>query len=286
MFEKTVTLRSGIQVGQEQVGTYLADYCEGGRKLIVTFEPAGAEIDRSDSARNPWHLPLLSLFGYSVLGIKPAAVNWYRGHRLLEWFTSPRLREFLSQFQDVIFYGGSMGGFGALTFSRIVPGSLVVAYNPQSTLSPHLAPWDRRPESQVFDWSGAFSDAAEAAPLARRVYVFYDPFHVVDRKHVGRIDGPNVEHLKMPFLGHETPRWLMELGLLKDATEAAIAGSLSSATFARMIRKRRNTPRYYKVAAQRLRDAGRPHLSQLFSAAILQASPGTPSKVTQKALVA
>jgi uncharacterized protein (DUF4415 family) len=141
---------------------------------------------------------------------------------------------------------------------------LVLAHNPQSTLDPAVVPWEKRyPRGTRQDWSGDFADAADAAPVARKIYITYDPFYSLDKRHIERLGIAPIEHLKMPFLGHRTPDHLNDMRILKPTTEMALDESLSSESFAKLARERRSLPRYYArtawhlIGRQRFSDAER-----------------------------
>lgn len=253
-FAERVTLRSGQAALQHDTGDCFVDFIAGGPVLVVSFEGAGPQRYRPDGLRDCWGQMFVQRLGHSVLGIKPRWVDWYRGAGLHAFFRSPALAAWTRQFERVVLFGTSMGGFGALAFAEAFPGCTVIAHNPQSTLAPGRVPWETRfHEARALDWSGEFADGAEAGRHAGTVYMTYDPFHPLDRRHVDRVRGANVQALRVPLVGHGTPEWLNKMGVLRPLTVAAMAGALTPVAFARAVRARRGLARYYVRLAEQNR---------------------------------
>lgn len=222
------------------------DYTAGGAKLVVTFENAG-QPHRSPPDRRPWGHKFFVEEGHSVLGVIAKSADWYRNSDLHDYLISLRDSGFFLRFDRVFFAGSSMGGFAAAAFSSLAPSAHVISFNPQSTLRNDLAPWDTsHPSGMRQDWSGPFSDGAAEIAEAAKIYVFYDQFHTLDRRHAERFFGGNVHLIRAPFLGHGLPDAYLEMGILKDIMRQVISGKFSEAWYYSAIRKRRNLARYYK----------------------------------------
>lgn len=240
-----VRLRNGLVAYQVDRGDYWIDFIPNGPELVVTFENAGTG-GGPDSLRDCWGLSYLKNRNVSVLGVKWKRLDWYRGKTLHQFFRSEDFQRFAAQFTKHIFMGGSMGGYAALAFSQVLPGSLVIAHNPQTTLDTRLVPWEKRFEKgRQQDWTGDFSDTASAASFSKLIYLTYDPFDIEDRRHVERVRGQNVVHLKMPFMGHATPEWLLQMKILSKVTDLAMNEELTVEVFAKLMRPRRTIARYY-----------------------------------------
>ncbi|EHK4101025.1 hypothetical protein JMM27_002981 [Escherichia coli] len=236
---------------------YFIDYIpkEGATKLIFTFENADQPSrPRLDALREPWGGMWLHKLGYAVIGVKPKAVDWYRGKDLHEFFRSNYLRDLASKFDQVFLYGSSMGGFAAMTFADALPGATVIAFNPQSTLDPQLVPWETRyEEGRRQDWSGDFADARIGAYNAKSVYVAYDPLFSLDRKHIERLDQRNLICFKMPLVGHAVAMYMSEVKILSAFVEGAFAGTISTHECNQLARNRRKSPQYFYCLGKRSR---------------------------------
>ncbi len=272
-----VTLRSGVTAYQIALDNYWIDFVPSGPELVVSFENLGRG-GGPDGLRDCWALSYLKKRNFSVLGVKWRRADWYRGKSLHRFFRSDELRNFAAQFSKRSFMGGSMGGYGALAFSQVLPGSLVIAHNPQTTLDTKIVPWETRfAQGRRQDWSGDFSDTTNSAALARRLYMTYDPFDTPDRKHIERIPGDNVVLLKIPFTGHATPEWLLQMKVLSQVSDMALSEELTTENFAQLARARRNIGRYYLcMYAESKRD----NFKELALSRGLQLSPPDPELVS------
>jgi hypothetical protein len=211
-------------------------------QLVVSFDNIANANDLS-FAREPWGWKFFRDEGWSHMGVFARTKAWYRDPEIISYFQNRAAEGYFDKFERVVFAGASMGGFGALTFSELVPGSHVVAFNPQTTLDERLVPWETRYRfGQVQDWDLPLSDAAQTVKKAGRVYVFYDPFFDLDRRQVTRLQGDNVLLLKTWFSNHFAAPMLRKLDILKPVMLKAMDGSLTENDFYRMMRARRRLP--------------------------------------------
>lgn len=248
MFEHRKSYASGRFFYAKETENYFIDYIPGAlNQLVITFENADQpKRPRLDGMREPWGADFLTRKGYSVLGIKPKRVDWYRGSDLHTFFRSNDFKIFISSFKQLILYGSSMGGYAAISFAEVCPDAIVIAFNPQSTLRTDLVPWETRYlEGREQDWTGDFADARRGATSAKTVYIAYDPLFDLDRKHVDRLKGANLVRLQMPLVGHVVMAWMGEAGILSTFIDEALAGTLDERRCQQLARERRNSKRYY-----------------------------------------
>lgn len=214
--------------------------------LVVSFDFAFAE-KRCDVNRQPWGYKYLSEQGYSILGVMVKTTDWYRDAHLHDYLLSLKKNSFFDRFAKTVFLGGSMGGYAAAAFSSLVPGSTVLAINPQSTLNSTLVPWEKRfAVGQSCNWRGGFSDAALESQCAKEVYLVYDPYFEPDRLHAQRFKSENVTRLHCPFYRHHLPAHLNRLGILKPLINSACLGTLTQNYFNRLMRQRKQDPLFLK----------------------------------------
>ncbi|SMO47799.1 hypothetical protein [Ruegeria faecimaris] len=215
-------------------------------RLVVSFDNIANANDLSFS-REPWGWKFFRDEGWSHMGIFARTKAWYRDPEIISYFQAQADQGFFAQFDQVVFAGASMGGFGALTFSALVPGANVVAFNPQTTLDERLVPWETRYRfGQVQDWDLPFSDAAQTVENVGKAYVFYDPFFDLDRQQVSRLKGDNVLLLKTWFSNHFAAPMLRKLDILKPVMLEAMDGTLEPQAYYRMMRARRRLPLYMR----------------------------------------
>ena len=247
IFNNKVCYDNGLEVYQKELDGYYIDYISGeSNTLVITFEPVMADNILLNSKREAWGLNFLYKEGFSVLGVKSKKLDWFRGKELHTFFRSEVISSFFSSFEKVVFYGGSMGGFGCLTFSDACPGAIVIAMGPQSTLSNALVSWEKRfPLALEQDWSGDFIDGKVGASKAKKVYAIYDPYVLPDRKHIERLDPHNLIKLPLHFMGHRIPAALLRMGVLKQVVLQAINEELDTKNFKEISKYKRLLPQYY-----------------------------------------
>lgn len=285
-FEK-VKLKDGTVVQQIDTGSHFIDFRRAdpgpqgrGLTLVVSFEAFGTRDERPNNKRLGWGQKFLADEGYSTLCVKPKLVNWYRCADLHLFFRSAEAAELFSRHAQVIFYGSSMGGYASLAFAAAVPGSIAIAYSPQTTLSSSLVPWEIRFRTgREADWSGDFSDAAASIQLLKRAYVSYDPFNRLDCLHVDRLVGDNVMKLRAPGCGHNLPAAFLEMRILKGVFRAAAEDVLDPLLFAQMLRRRRNIGRYYTIMSGYAKCPG---LKQVYAAHAERLNPTDPKVMVAK----
>ncbi len=214
------------------------------KRLVVAFD--NLSVVKTDQQRWPWGFKVLwKEMGCSVLGVMAVNRNWFREEFVHDAFEALRDQGFFEQFDEILFYGTSMGGFGALVYQQCAPGANVLAIAPQSTLDRDILPGDDRwGWTAKLDWKGRFGDAAGATDTAKRVFLVADPYFQPDYDQVSRITGDNVAWLHTPFMGHQLPNAFAVMNILKDLLYAAAGGTLTPALFYRLFRARNDLPRY------------------------------------------
>lgn len=253
LFNKFSCYSNGIDFKQLELPGYYIDFIEGSKEdLVITFENADKpDVPRLNKNRIPWGANFLVKRKCTVIGIKPKAVDWYRGKDLHDFFRSSYFTELSKSYEKVSFFGSSMGGYAALAFSEAVPGSYIIAFNPQTSLDSRVSLWDKRyPVGSSQDWSGDFVDGAFTSKTAKKIYIAYDPFHKMDKLHVDRIDPSLLVPMKFPFVGHAVASWMQLAGVLPQFVEGALAGSLDAYKCSSLARSRREITRYYEIFGQ------------------------------------
>ncbi|APZ51580.1 hypothetical protein [Salipiger abyssi] len=242
----------------KDLNRHFAVHFQRGSTLVVTFD--NMKSRDMPVPRFPWGMEFLERRGHSHLGIMMRRRNdWFRQSRLCDFFDELRDGGFFDRFEKVVFYGSSMGGDGALTFAAACPRARVVAFYPQTTLSPALAPWETRYRDarDRGDWDEPrYADAADTVREIGEAMVLYDPYHQLDSRHAARLTAESVTHLRCPFLGHKIPRYFAFWNILSTVTTRAIDGTLTEAEFYSLLRARRDHKSYVRHLLTRATDHG------------------------------
>lgn len=232
-----------------------------GKKLIVSFD--NVAVVRTEEQRMPWGYKFLTqTMGCSILGVMATKRNWFRNGFVHDCFDELNESGFFRQFDEVLFYGASMGGFAALTYSRAAPGSRVLAIAPQSTLDRRLLPDEQRwGWTARLDWDDRYADAAGATHQAKQVITLHDPYFAPDRAQMARLFGDNLTQFHMPFFGHQLPEALLNMQILKPILQGSLDGSLDHRTFYSLLRARRDLPRFQHDLLMKAEEKNHPKLA-------------------------
>lgn len=225
-------------------------------RLLVTFDNLSNVRDTSP-LRLPWAFKFARDHKVSHLGVFAHRPDWYRDMGLIDRMSRLAGEGFFDGYERVLFAGSSMGAFGALVFSSLVPGAHALAFNPQTTLNPEIVPWEERfARGRAQDWSLPLSDAAALMERQGRVDVLYDPDFEPDRLHVNRLDGPTLRRFKCWFSNHKSAVFLRKIDALKPVMEAALFDELTEPDFYRLYRARRRLPWYAGSLSARAEEKG------------------------------
>ena len=208
--------------------------------LLVTFDNL-ASVGEYDPPQ-PWLQARAALAGLSILGLLAHRKDWYRNPDTPALIIALRAAGLFDGFRRIVFTGASMGGYAALAYSALVPGSVVLAFSPQTSLAPAVTPFEQRYRyaARKWDWaSPTFLDAAASAPHAAEVHLVYDPFVPEDHAHAARVTGQHVNHIRVGHFGHRAIRNLKTAGLLQALVEDVAQGRFDPAAFANAFRIRR-----------------------------------------------
>jgi len=234
--------------------------------LMVTFDNLSNVNDRSP-ARLPWAFKFARDNQVSHLGVYANLGNWYRDEGLIARLQGLAADGFFEGYARCVFTGSSMGAFAALSFARLAPGAMVLAFNPQSTLDEALVPWETRYRTgRRQDWTLPMGDAAEAIDRLGRAYVFYDPYFAPDQAHVDRLlaasgGGDRVTLMKCWYSKHKSGVFLRKIEALKPIMQEALFGDLTEERFYALYRARRRLPWYRGALEHYFREKGRPAMA-------------------------
>lgn len=241
----------------------------GGTTLLVSFE-LQADIRNSRDGAIPFGMAMADRNGWASLTIMATQATWYRDPALYAYFDSLIDEDVFDEFDRVVFYGEGMGGYAAGAYSVAAPGCSVVMVSPQATLDPRVTEWDPRFVSmRKTSFTDRFGFAPEMVEAANDVFLIYNPDEDLDAMHAALFARPGVTRFRCPLMGRDLVGSLDDMGLLEEAAELAAAGTLSTETFAKAYRKRRDYPPYLRALLTQVEDAGRLKLAAMLCRSVL-----------------
>ncbi|MEO9898483.1 MAG: phosphoadenosine phosphosulfate reductase [Paracoccaceae bacterium] len=240
---------------------HVSAYLEGDETLLVTFETVQGIRALSEAAQ-PLGWELTKSLGWSNLCIASDGDTWFRDQVVWSYIDELIDEGFFDEFEQIIFYGAGPCGYAAATYSVAAPGSTVVVVQPQATLDPRVTEWDDRFfENRRLDFTSRYGFAPEMIDAAERVFVLYDPNEKLDAMHAALFHKPHVRGLRLRHLGNTVQSDLMEMKILNRILIQAESGKLSTGSFAKLYRARREHPPYLRRLLTALDTDGRDGLA-------------------------
>ncbi|MEH6835229.1 MULTISPECIES: phosphoadenosine phosphosulfate reductase [Falsihalocynthiibacter] len=247
-----------------------------GPDLIVTFESISG-IRTHDPEAQPLGFEMVAKNGYSNLCILAHGDTWFRDASLYGYFDRLVDDGFFEDFDNVVFYGANMGGYGAVAYSVAAPGATVIAVQPQATLDPAVTGWDTRFKGQrrkcFTDRYGFGPDMIEGAD---RAFIIFDPEEEFDAMHASLFTRANTTMVKCPNLGPRIEDSLRTMEILQDLIETALTGDMMAADFFELYRARRDNGQYLRNLLTRLEDDGRVVLIEALCKNVIERTGGGP----------
>jgi hypothetical protein len=233
------------------------------------FRPHGLFVSfdhwRKDRAGFPTMAPGATpvSMGYASLTIASAANDWFLNPDL------DPLRAVLAQlasgYRVVRASGFSMGGYGALLFSRALRIDYVALFAPQVSIRSQVVPFERRWRAEAAAIDTPLAAAADrlvsvARPDLRGV-IIYDPFYAAaERQHAHAIQAiaPGLGLAPMPFSRHPPTAVITAAKRYSEVQRAMIEGTLCAADLRRLHREEReNCPDYLDGMLAALKSRGK-----------------------------
>lgn len=213
-------------------------YIPGVKVLIVSFDNAYSPSVLEN--RKPYGFNFIARRGWSSSGIMEKKKNWFRQDDLRDLFDELSAGGFFSQFEKVVFYGASMGSFGAATYCSAAPNSTVLIYGPRAT-------HDHKSfkEKGIIETSEHRYDCVQSGiASAENVFLFYDPFNVKDARHAEIFRSNSTELIECRHLGHFVANEFASMSILKPILEKVVDESFDRVEFSKLFRQRKSSTSY------------------------------------------
>ena len=212
-------------------------FVPGNDVLIVSFDNAYAVKILEN--RKPWGFEHITNQGWSVLGVMEKKTDWFRHQDLRDAFEYLKDQGFFRRFRKVVFYGYSMGSYGAAAFCPASPGATVLIYGTRAARNNNVF------EDGVLPLDNSrYGDVRTGIPEAKQVFMFYDPTDETDFMHSKVYSGSNVEKMECRHLGHHVANEFTTMAILKIILDEVVNETFTRAQFYALFRKRMDSPPY------------------------------------------
>lgn len=217
-----------------------AEFC------VFTFDNAGS-IGPFE-ARDGWGFRIFQNKAYSVVSVMSLRASWYREDEFSYILDLLRGSCLLKSFTKRISYGGSMGGFAAAAFAKLLGVQKTILLNPITTHCSEIAPWETRYPLLDDDWSEGVRCAVEGIRECEEIFVVVDNLFHLDFQHANRFrkQGIPTTLIRVPGVGHGIPIHLSQMNLLKDLVISIVENRFDRMDFSKKIRCRRQYERYWQ----------------------------------------
>jgi len=178
----------------------------------------------SNRRLDPWLFGAKFLFeqGFDVISFAVTNDSWYQ-HFPTNLLSQIRQR-LLRDYEKRIGYGGSMGGFASIAFSKVFDFHQVYVFSPQVAIhEPFDTRWKHR--SDNIPWQ--YGIDINTVNLKTEYHVFFDPINA-DKLHVTRLSAllPSNQLITypLPYAGHPVTHFLAETKALKPIMTDLLLG--------------------------------------------------------------
>jgi len=230
---------------------HIAVSLKAGPNLLVCFEE-GHKLRRTAKGAEPTGFAYTRRDGWSTLTIAAKDKSWFRDPAIYEYMDDLIDEGFFEEFENVLFFGETAGGYAACAYCVAAPGSRVLALSPAASMNPRVAGFDPRSgKLRQMDFTSRFGYAPDMVDAAQQAFIVHDPQRRLETTHAAMFIRDNVTLLRAVGLGQHTDAALIEMDILEDLIRAAMSGSLNEAVFADQFRNRREDAHYLHNLIQR-----------------------------------
>jgi hypothetical protein len=190
--------------------------------LLITF---GDAVSLADGARFFADRAAQKL-DLTCLGFMALEKNWYPATSIAA--ALPEIGYTLRAFSRRLVFGSSMGGYGAIKYSRMLGATDVVAYCPQWSIDPaECGPGRSGYDAQFRPHMAGMGIRPD--DISGTINIFYDPWDPTDSYHCGKIAeaAPCMRGFRMPHARHHVLEGLKGTALTAAIWRGCMAGDLA-----------------------------------------------------------
>ncbi|WP_373506232.1 hypothetical protein [Aestuariivirga sp.] len=240
-----------------------------GQTLVITF----SSFSGNREIPSRFGFPFLITKGIPAIYIVAKQNHWWQVEGLVGMCAT--IRRYSKQFDRVVAYGSSMGGYGALLTADAVGATHVLAVSPQTVIGNPDFPLKENWAAFIAQRPILRDDVRNRLGGAREVMVLYDPALQRDLLHFEHIAGlPAVRGFPTPFASHKILRSLQEMGILSQVIVSLLRGEVDHREYRALVRAgRHRSPSYLKHLALNCDRRNHPRWSEAVRQKLAALSP-------------
>ena len=191
----------------------------------------------------------LAKYQFNVIGIMPKERSWFPQQSMQAMLQA--ITPLLTKFKQRVAYAGSMGGYAAIKYSKMLQCQRVVALVPQYSIDPNDV--DDPRYNMFFHQENNHNMRVhpEDVSVSCEYIIVYDPYCVEDRRHYEKLQAvlPNLHTLNLPFTGHDAIAVLASSELLNEFLTREFDAEFF---YQKMRQVKKNSKFYYRKVIENL----------------------------------
>ncbi|WP_068033782.1 hypothetical protein [Psychrobacter sp. P11G5] len=184
--------------------------------------------------------PLVNL-GYSIIGFVAKRGNWYP-HSSVE-LSFGKIYSIIDNYRTIIGYGGSMGGYAVLKYSKSLRMSKAISFIPQYSINPKVIKDERYNSYYKEDINQDMEITTNDISSSCKYQLVFDPYFGLDTQHINMIKPllSDVIITRLKFSGHGAAYILAGSNLLNSF----LSNELDNVHYNKLVRQHKKENIFY-----------------------------------------
>lgn len=217
----------------------------GSVPVVVTFPHAGGPSMNRGTAFGQKFLDANGIDAYHVLN---AQVDWFQHPEF--WDAIKAIHMDAPPGREIVAYGASMGGYGALLASSRLAAARVLAVVPQYSIDRSVTPFEKRWKEHANRIGPFVHDIDAEIDADSRIYTLHDPRNIDHRQMDLFSKTDNWTTITLPFGGHTPLMGLQQANVLSGFVTDILYGRFDYRSWQpKLLRARRDSAAYWRVLA-------------------------------------
>lgn len=212
------------------------------KSIFITFNNAG-EIYTTNGKF--WGDKYFNKMQISAIGIVAKKPNFFPEIEMKE--IAQIIKKYTKK-RRVISYGSSMGGYGAIRYSKLLHTDIALAFSSPWSMNPaEIAPHLYHVPEYTYDPELENGKGVREEDLHGKIFIFFDPYEYPDRAHINHYrDFKNVYLVIMPFTWHGSLLQFFSNKSINNVIQAAMHyNTATQQHFRFLVRSSRKNNNYY-----------------------------------------